>query len=108
MSAQARAQRDASLAKLRSLNAGMVFASVAAIGIASAGVAVAAPGHKAKPTTSNQTVTTPGNSGPAATTDDSGGGDGGGDGGSAVQQPQQQPQQVNPNTNPPVVTSGGS
>ena len=95
-----RAQRDAALLRLRSMNTGMVVASVAAIGVASAGVAAAIPGHKvAQPASTS--VGQPTTSG-SVTTDD---------GGSNVQQQapvQQAPQQVNPVNIPPVVTSGGS
>jgi hypothetical protein len=84
MSAQARAERDAGLARLRSLNAGLVLAGVAAIALASAGVAAAAPSHRPSTPTGDPSPATSGNS---------------------VQQP---PQQVNPATNPPVVTSAGS
>jgi hypothetical protein len=97
MSAQARAQRDAGLARLRSLNAGMALAGVAAIGLASAGVAAAAPSHRSNPPTGGQPPATSTGSGTSQTTDNPG---------TNVQQ--QPPQQVNPNTNPPVVTSGGS
>ncbi len=99
MSAHARAQRDDGLRRLRSLNAGMVFVSVAAIGVASAGVAAAVPGRKSTPPATGQTAITPNNSAVTTTT---------GDDGTVQQVPQQAPQQVNPNTNPPVVTSGGS
>lgn len=95
MSAHARAQRDEDLRRLRSLNAGMVFVSVAAIGVASAGVAAAFPGRKSPPPATGQTAISTNNS--AVTTSN-------GDDPSV----QQVPQQVNPNTNPPVVTSGGS
>jgi hypothetical protein len=96
MSAQARAQRDAGLARLRSLNAGIVLAGVGAIGLASAGVAVAAPSHRSSPPTGGQSPATSANSGTSQTANNPA---------TNVQQP---PQQVNPNTNPPVVTSGGS
>jgi hypothetical protein len=76
-----RAQRDAALIRLRSMNTGMVFAGVAAIGVASAAVAVATPGHA----TARPAIEQSNNS-----------------------NVQQAPQQVNPDTNPPVVTSGGS
>jgi hypothetical protein len=90
-----RAERDAALLRLRSMNTGMVVAGIAAIGVASAGVAAAAPGHKSAPPVSpsvGQSSTTGG----STNTDD---------GSSDLQQA---PQQVNPNSNPPVVTSGGS
>ena len=93
MAAQARAQRDAGLARLRALNTGVVVASVAAIGLASAGVAAAA-GHRSTPSSGGQSPNQATNSGTTS--------------GNSTQQPQQPPQQVNPNTNPPVVTSGGS
>ena len=94
MSAHARAQRDAALLRLRSLNTAMVFTGVAAIGIASAGVAVAAPGHRTAHPATPATST--------GTQDDSGSG-----GGAPSVQQAPQPQ-VQPANNPPVVTSGGS
>ena len=86
-----RAQRDAALIRLRSMNTGMVFAGVAAIGVASAAVAVASPGHA----TARPASPAIGQSTGSTTSDDNA-------------NVQQAPQQVNPNTNPPVVTSGGS
>ncbi|HEX4432022.1 MAG TPA: hypothetical protein VHZ96_22320 [Frankiaceae bacterium] len=82
-----RAERDAALVRLRSMNTGMVLAGVAAIGVASAGVAAAAPGHAAARPADPATPAT---------------------GQSSTSNVQQAPQQVNPDTNPPVVTSGGS
>jgi hypothetical protein len=95
----ARQERDAALRRLRSINTGVGFAGVAAIGLISAGVAVAVPGHSSAATTT-PAATTPATS-PANPGDD-------GPPGSAVTTVQPPAQIPAPANNPPVVTSGGS